>query len=507
MRITVCETASMLRYRFTWILLLLPVALTACANGPSQYAAIDNPATAAPAPADEPTVDADGRKFLNELKPPDTGVRQASLEQPLEVPQLPAADEPTPASGDLTLAQLEAMALASHPTLQQMAAVVDKTRGVYDQVGRYPNPIIGYAGQEMGSDGTLGMQGGFISQTFITGDKLKLNRDVASWNVQEFSWLYQARKQRVLNDVRLRFYEALGAQQRVAVAKQLVKVANDGVTTAKQKLKALRGTEADVLQATIDLNDIRILQNNAEVDAKAAWKRLAISVGRTDLALKDLKGELKSEGGDREFAASATKLLDESPQLQAARSRIQGARLAIERQEAQPIPNLITQLGAAHNNSSGDNVVNLQVGIPLPTFNRNQGNIVTACAEYYRALRDSQRLELQLRDTLTIAFREYEKAKYQVARYEKDILPAAKKNLDIVEKTYEGGQISFLRVLTARRTYFETALKAVESRIALRTAEVILDGYVLTGGLTEVPNFANRSLSTAGQRGQALNGQ
>ena len=329
----------------------------------------------------------------------------------------------------------------------------------------------------------------------------------SSWNIQEFSWLYQVRKHRVLNDVRLRFYEALGAQRRVEIAKDLVKVAKEGVSTAEQKLKAMRGTQADILQAKIDLNQVLILQKNAELDATAAWKRLTIIVGRTDIAPSKLVGALKTESRKIDPETSTQRLLDESPQVQAARSRVQGARLAIARQETQPIPNLLTQLGAAHSNASGDNVVNLQIGIPVPLFNRNRGNIATARAEYYRAIREAQRLELQLRDRLTIALRDYNKAKYQVERYEKDILPAAKENLDIVEKTYQGGQISFLRVLTARRSYFESNLQAVESRIALRQAEVILDGYVLTGGLTEVPNFATRSLSTAGQRGQSFSQQ
>ena len=163
-----------LRLRISAAILLLPLLLTACAGRNAQSPA---PEPLPPNEAEQ-VPDADAQKFLKELKPPPApGVAQAGAEVELEVPALPAAYESE--SGELSLAKFEQMALDSNPTLQQMAAVVEKTRGVYDQVGKYPNPIVGYFGQEMGSDGTLGMQGGFVSQTIVTGDKLQRNRDVA----------------------------------------------------------------------------------------------------------------------------------------------------------------------------------------------------------------------------------------------------------------------------------------------------------------------------------------
>lgn len=438
---------------------------------------------------------------------------QPRLPKKLPPPMAPGASDKVQkvrtveTSGSLKLSDLESIAIESNPSLMQLAAVVEKARGIHEQVGLYPNPVIGYFGEEIGDDGTAGKQGGFVGQTIVTGNKLKLNQDVASWNIQELSWEYQTQRHRVLNDVRLRYYDVLGAQQQLKIAGDLLKVADEGVKIAEQLRKAKQTSKADVLQARVDRNQIRIIRRNAQFAYDAAWKRLAAVLGRPGFVARPLDGKLSEQAAKRDFSSLFEKLLLESPQMKAMRARIQGARLAIDRQEAQPIPNLLTQIGIAHDYASGDTVTNLQIGIPLPVFNRNQGNIRLAQAEYQRAYRDAERLRLQLRDQLAVAFRRFQQAKYQTEQYKNYILKDAKESLTLTEESYKGGQINFLRVLTARRTYFEANLRYVEALIALRQADVVIDGFVLTGGLTDVPDIGSRALNGLGQRGQALGGQ
>lgn len=411
------------------------------------------------------------------------------------------------ADSGLTLAQLEQMAFETNPTLMQVAAVVEKARGIHEQVGLYPNPSVGYSASEVGNEGKGGQQGGFVSQTIVTAGKLRLNQDVACWNIQEMSWEYQTQRVRVQNDVRRTYYDVIGAQRRMKIAADLVKVAETGAKIAEQRRKAKQGSKADVLQAQIDLNRVRIIQQNAKYDYDAAWRQLTAVLGRPDMPPQPLAGSLNGTVPKWEWDAARDKLIGGSPQLQAARARVQRARAAIRRQEAQPIPNLNTQVSLQQDANSGYTIAGVQLGVPIPVFNRNQGNIRVAQGEYHRTLRDVQRLELQLRHGLAEAFRNYRQAEYQVARYEKGILDNARESLTLIEQSYEAGQVNFLRVLTARRIYFEANLRYVQALIALQQANVVIDGYVLTGGLTDVPNIANRSLSTLGQRGQTLSGQ
>lgn len=412
----------------------------------------------------------------------------------------------SPAIGTLTVNDLVQMAIANNPTLQQATAVVHKAEGIRTQVGLHPNPTVGYQGNEIGNDGATGQQGAFFSQLIVTGNKLGLNRAVAEGDVQQLLWELEAQRYRVSNDVQTQFYATLGAQRRVELAKELERIAEDGVAAATELFNAEEAARPDILQAEVQLGEVRIIRQNAEYDLDAEWKKLAGLAGRPNMTRTPLAGSLDDGGPDWAWQASYDELLAASPELQAAYARIDRARAQIRRQQAQPIPNINTQVALAQDNATDDTIASIQFGMPLPILNKNQGNIDLAYAEWRRATRDSERLQLALRVRLAEAFRNYQQAKSQVERYRQDILPKAKENLDLTNEGYIQQEFDFLRVLTARRTYFEASLANVRSLVGLRQSEVAIAGLVLSGGLNDVPDIS-QGVGGVGNRGQAFSGQ
>ncbi|MEN6495687.1 MAG: TolC family protein, partial [Thermoguttaceae bacterium] len=67
----------------------------------------------------------------------------------------------------VTLEELEQLATAHNPTLVQLAMRIRAAQGEQLQAGLYPNPIVGYLGEEMGQDGQAGKQGAFFAQEFV----------------------------------------------------------------------------------------------------------------------------------------------------------------------------------------------------------------------------------------------------------------------------------------------------------------------------------------------------
>ena len=440
---------------------------------------------------------------------PQPVINQITLKNP-PVPPAPSGDQSTLGSlGDkyYSLAELEEMAGQHNPTLAQASAVIGKACGIQTQVGKRPNPIVGYFGDEIGDGGTAGRQGAYISQTFVTGDKLRLNELVAEKDVQETSWQYEAQRMRVENDVRSRHYETLGAQRRIELANELLKIAEDGLKVTQQLFKAQLASRADILQAKIQLNQVQIIHQNAVLAYQASWKRLVNVVGVPHLEPGHLTGDLKEQTAKiSDWDASYQTLISHSPELQASYYRVQRAQSQIERQQVQTKPNLQTQVGVGHDYQTGNEIVNAQLGVYLPLFNRNEGNITIASSDYHRALNDVERIELMLRDQLAITYRNYQQASQQVKRFEKEIIPSAKENLELTNVGYRQGEFEFLRVLTARRTFFESTLSYVTSLVALRQAEIQISGLLMTGGLNEVRDISQGAGGT-NQRGQALNGQ
>ena len=72
----------------------------------------------------------------------------------------------------------------------------------------------------------------YFGQEFVTGRKLKLNREAAAWEVQRAKRELSAMRLRVLSDTRIAFYEVLIAQRRKELAGKLVKISDKGVEAA-----------------------------------------------------------------------------------------------------------------------------------------------------------------------------------------------------------------------------------------------------------------------------------
>src|SRR5262245_44937367 len=121
------------------------------------------------------------------------------------------SQRPEQVQAGLTLAELEAMALGYNPTIGQAQEHVEMARGRKIQAGLFPNPILGYTGEEIGNEGRAGQQGAFIEQAIPTAGKLRLSRDTFAQEEHQERWAFYAQQLRVQNAVRIRFFQTLAA--------------------------------------------------------------------------------------------------------------------------------------------------------------------------------------------------------------------------------------------------------------------------------------------------------
>lgn len=457
--------------RGCFFILLVAWAPAAMAGEPS---ATDDGSVGAPARL--PSAPAFGQGFSVgslEAAPP----ASLSLQMPLETLPEPVAEG---AKNSLSLADLEQLARENNPTLRTAAANVTAARGRQVQAGLYPNPVIGYSGQEMGDMGTAGMQGGFVGQQFITAGKLRLDRAIAGQEVQASQYLFEAQELRLLSDVRLRFYDALVAQRQVELTGQLVNIGQQSSDLTQRLLRALQVSQSDLLQAEIEAEEARILSNNARNQGAEAWRRLATVVGLPTLEEKPLDGQLDAEIPSYEWEETYSRVLAQNPEVAAAQARIQRARFLIQRARREIIPNVDVMAEAMHINQSGSDAATVRVGIPLPIFNRNQGNRLQAEAELIAAENGVNRIELELRDRLAMVYRRYANARQQVDRYKTEILPRAQQSIDVVRRGYEAGQVDFLALLTSQRTYVRVNLAYLDALAELRQAATLIEGQLLS---------------------------
>jgi cobalt-zinc-cadmium efflux system outer membrane protein len=133
--------------------------------------------------------------------------------------------------------------------------------------------------------------------------------------------------------------------------------------------------------------------------------------------------------------------------------------------------------------ASDTTIAGVQVGIPLPIWNRNQGGIRQAQAEVTEANRNLNRIELSLEQRLAEVVQQYADARVTASTYSRDILSRSERTLDLIQQGYEQGEVGYLDLLTAQRTYFQTNLAYLDALNSLWESYLKIDGLLLSGSL------------------------
>ncbi len=401
----------------------------------------------------------------------------------------------------MRLSDLEDLALRYNPTIAQATAAIAMQQGTWQQAGLYPNPQVGYVRTDASNPTQSQTNGFFAAQEFVTAHKLQLAQAVEAREAERLRWEWQAQRMRVLNDLQVRYYEVLGAQEQLAIADHLLGLAEEGVRAVDQQLKTQLATRPDALQARIQLSSLRMVRKDAHARYEAAWLQLAVIVGIPNMEPAGLEGRLDAPVAEFELESSLQQLLAASPQLRAAQIEVEHARREIASARAQPIPNLTVQTVVERDRVNQSTSASTLVALPVPLFNRNQGNINRAYADLREAEGEVARVRLVLRDQLADSIRRYTTSRYRVEEYRQQVLPNAKENLDLVQTGTREGQFNLFQLLTARQTYAHATLGYVEALTELQKVAIEIQGLQLTGGLNPA------TLGTAIQMGGGVNRQ
>ena len=394
-------------------------------------------------------------------------------------------------SAGLTLAALEQLALAHNPTLRQAQDSVAAAAGHTRQAGLWPNPTVGYEGAEIrGGSFRGGEQGAFVQQDIVLGGKLAAARQEAAAAERQQQARAAGQRQAVRTAVQLAFYEALRAQQEVALRQRLLSIAEDAVHTTAQLANVGQADRPDQLEAQVEAGQAQLDLNQAQQMRVQAWSQLAATVGQPSLQPQPLSGDLATPPAPIQPQPYLLELLTQSPAMGVAQAAVAQAQATLRRAHKQPIPNLQLRGGVEANrelNELSRRPVGWQgfasVGVQLPLFNRNQGNIQAAVAELDRAQQELERVRLSLRAQAAPQLATYQAASQAVAQYRDTMLPRAQKAYQMYMKNYQNMAAAYPQVLVAQRSWFQAQTGYLAALAQLWRSAVTLRGYLLTQGL------------------------
>jgi cobalt-zinc-cadmium efflux system outer membrane protein len=404
----------------------------------------------------------------------------------------------------VSLEDLEQLALANNPTIKQGQANMQVAAGVVLQVGLYPNPTVGYYGDEIrgGSFGG-GEQGLFVGQTIVLGGKLGAARRVARLKASQVETGAQVQKVRILNDVRTLFYQVLAAQKMVDVRQSLVEIAGDAVQTSRQLGNVGQADRPDILQAEVEQQQAALSLRLAQQNRQAAWRILAAVVGKPGLAAAKVDGDLEAIP-DLNYEECVATALRESPEVSLALQGVSRREASLTQTRKVPIPDLQVTGILMHSYEALPTtgrptglIGGVQVGVQLPIFNRNQGNIAAAKGEIDSAKQELVRVKLELERRLSTLFRDYDSARVTVFQYKAEVLPRAQQAYKLYKTNYQSMAAAYPQVLISQRTLFQLEADYIQALETVWQSAIRIQGFGLADGLAEPGDL---STSSAGRQ-------
>lgn len=391
----------------------------------------------------------------------------------------------------VTIEQVEKIAGDSNPTLRQAEAEIRAAKARRQQAGLYPNPTVGYTGDEIrgGSVGG-GKQGFFVQQSLVTGGKLGLSRDVYGKDVKLAEIEAEEQKIRVQTAVKMAFVRVLAAQELLEARRDLAKIAQDAAETQKRLMNTGQADESEVLEAEVEAQRMRMGARMQENTLREEWRSLAAVIGQPELPLATVAGDLERDWPELNEEQAVEAIAKESPAMRIADAAEARAQSVLARAKREPIPDVEVRGGLEYNHETLGSAPFAkgwegiaEVAVQIPLFNRNRGNREAARADIDRAGQEKKRIALTLRERAASVVDQYANARLMAVEYRDEMLPRAKKAYGLMVEKYGQMLASYPRVLDAQRKLYELQIEYIGALESVWSNGIALQGFLLTDGL------------------------
>lgn len=349
----------------------------------------------------------------------------------------------------LTLDAALQTAFANNPDLAAAQWEIDIAQGGRQQAGLIPNPVASWDAEDTRRNSrTTSIK---LSQTLELGGKRSARIEVATRAQDAAALTLEQRRNQLRAEVIDSYYGALRAQERLDLAQRSMTLAERGLVVANGRVTAGKSSPVEATRAQVQVSEIRLELNRAQIGLTDAYRRLATSTGS---AATDFQAVATPSTSVPALPAAAPLLarLEQTAELRLAELNIVQNEASVSLEKAQRIPDLDVSIGSQYDASVRERVNLVGVSMPIPLFNRNQGNILAATrrADQARDLRNAA--ELRLRTETRQALDLWQTANTEVRAFNQQILPAAQSAVDSATRGFEMGKFNFLDVLDAQRT-------------------------------------------------------
>ena len=358
-----------------------------------------------------------------------------------------------------------------------------------------PNPVLSVSGDHLDILGTgyneingAGPPEYSVRMDYLLerGGKRRLRTEAAQLARSTSELEFQDAVRTVALDIAGIYVDAQLAQEGLRLARENLSYFQEIVRVNETRLKAGEIAEVELLRSRLATLNQRNLVRQAESRWRAALTRLQTAIGRPTLSRSlQLSADLRRDSTYLARDQALQTALQRRPDLLALRQDYARAGAEVRSQEAQA--KVDPAIGTEYRRQQGVNGTGNSMGfflaVPLPVFNRNQGEIERARQEQRQLDLRARHLEIVIAGEIDVAHEQVQAAETLLRNFEGEMLDQAQEVRRVTEFSYRRGHVTLLELLDAQRAYNETFQGYIEARAEYARSLYLLDsvsGRVVT---------------------------
>jgi cobalt-zinc-cadmium efflux system outer membrane protein len=387
----------------------------------------------------------------------------------------PAANQVVEPTGVVSLQQALDLALKHSPELKAISWDVSAAEAARFQADLRPNPELEVEVEEVGGAGNRsGFDGAettiAIAQPIEMGHKRARRTTLASLGKELAEWDHKAKRLDVTKEVTESFAAVLAWQERLALADEVVRIAEKAHNAVSQRVEAGRDSPIEQTKSSVALATARIEPQRARRALESARTRLAAAWGAKVARFDSVVGDL-GQIAPVPSSAELSRLVGHNPDVARWETEMKKSRAGLELEKARAVSDVTLSGGLQYFNETNDSAAVFGLSIPLAISDRNQGGIRRATYLLAKTEQSGRAAEIKVLAALDEAAQRLAAAYAEATTLKNDVLPGAQSSFDAVSEGYRDGKFDYLQVLDAQRTLFETRGRYVESLAAYHKAK------------------------------------
>ena len=399
------------------------------------------------------------------------------------VSQRPIGGEETPLTAataptsPLSLARAIELALAGNPEVAAATRQLEATEGQVLQGRARPNPELASSLEDARSKTRT--QSWQLNLPVELGGKRAARTKAAEKSREQAQAQLNELKAALRANVAAAYFDVLTAQERLVLAKDSVALAKSSTDTVAKRVAAGKVSPVEESKARVAEAGIRVELAQAASEQRNARSRLFALLGKIEAPFMVLEGKAENLPPVPKLA-DLQSLISSSPAVVLARIEVDRRKAWTDLEQSKRVPDITVSAGMQRSNETQRNILLFGVSVPLPVFDRNQGNLLEALKLEDKARDELQGATVRLHSEVAQAQERLSTIVAEVQSLRQDVLPGAKSAYDAATIGFENGKFNFLEVLDAQRTYFTTKsqyLKALgEAHRAAADVDRLLGG-------------------------------